>query len=202
MKRSSFVVGLLVVALMVSGVPVWAQEESAAPLASAPASEVPFDPDDLYLDMPYYLGGFEPDIVMTRGQEHFANLDANDQTRLELEGFLESVGADIDDMVSGYALVSQEDFFAFVVGLRVAGAVPGSLMPAYLPILYEDLEEPSSLAGNAGGRNVVVITSIGSADEFAELYVYDAGDTLWLLQGPVSVVEDTLENLPDPLPEE
>lgn len=202
MKRSSSLVGLLVGVLMVWGVPVWAQEGSAAPSASTEASEVPFDPNDLYLHMPYYLGGFEPDIVITRGQEHFANLDADEQTRLELEGFLETVGADIEDMVSGYALASQEDFFSFVVGIRVKGVAPGSLLPAYLPILYEDLEEPSSLAGNVGGRNVVVITSIGDADEFVELYVYDAGDTLWMLQGPVSVVEDTLENLPDPLPED
>ncbi len=50
------------------------------------------------------------------------------------------------------------------------------------------------------GRDVTIITSLGSDDEYVELYVYDEGDTIWMLQGPLSVVETTLANLPDPLP--
>lgn len=197
MKRLStpLLVGLIAGALTLGAVPALAQEVSPAPGESAPASER----RDLYLDMPYYMGGFEPEIVMTRGAEHFANLDAEDQARLGLESLLESVGADIDDMVSGYALVSQEDFFSFVVGIRVEGIEPGSLMPAYLPILYDDLIDPTGITGNVGGKDVVVIASVGNEDEYVELFVYDQGDTLWMVQGPKEVVETTLENLPDPI---
>lgn len=153
---------------------------------------------DLYLDMPYYLGGFEPDIVMTRGEEHFATLEAGDQTRLELEGLLDEVGADIEDMTSGYALVSQEDFFAFVVAIRIDGVDPGSILPAYLPILDADLVEPAGIVGRVGDKDVLIISSIGSNDEPVELYVYDQGDTIWMVQGPTDVVETTLGNLPEP----
>jgi hypothetical protein len=155
---------------------------------------------DLYLDMPYYLGGFEPKIVMTRGQEHFANLDpageADAETRAELEDLLDTVGADIVDMVSGYALASLEDFFSFVVGIRIEGVEPGSLMPAYLPTLVDDLVDPAVETGNLGGKDVTVISSVGSAGDYVALYVHDAGDTLWILQGPDDVVEQTLEKLP------
>mgnify|MGYP001828001469 CR=1 FL=1 len=170
------------------------------------ATQIPLESEsgrpDLYLDMPYFMGGFEPEIVMTRGEEHFANLDAEDQARLELEGLLETVGAEIDDMVSGYALVSLEDFFSFVVAIRIDGVEPGTLLPAYLPILYGDLEDPDGLAANVGGKDVVVIASIGNQEEYVELFVYDEGDTVWMVQGPQDVVEVTLENLPDPLPAE
>ncbi len=178
-----------------SAAPVRAQDESAPPGSAQP------ERIDLYLDMPYYLGGFEPDISMTRGEEHFANLDADSeadaQTRSGLEQLLDDVGADIEDMVSGYALVSQEDFFSFVVAIRIDGVEPGSLLPAYLPTLYEDLVDPTGIAGNVGGKNVVVVSSIGNEDEYVALYIYDQGDTLWMIQGPDDVVETTLENLPD-----
>lgn len=180
---------LLVGTVAMSGAVVVAQEASAAP-----------ERRDLYLDMPYYLGGFEPDIVMTRGQEHFANLGAGGaadaEARAQLERLLEEVGADVEDMTSGYALVSQEDFFAFVVAIRIEGVEPGSLLPAYLPILYADLVEPSGIAGAVGGKNVVIVSSVGNDDEYVALYVYDAGDTIWMVQGPEDVVQTTLENLP------
>ncbi|MGD8683085.1 MAG: hypothetical protein PVG27_04000, partial [Chloroflexota bacterium] len=48
-----------------------------------------------------------------------------------------------------------------------------------------------------GGKDVVVVSSIGSEDEYVELYLYDEGDTVWMLQGPRDVVETTLHNLPD-----
>ena len=187
--------------LLAAASPAMAQAEDASP-APKP-TQIPLTSEsgrpDLYLQMPYYLGGFEPDIVMTRREEHFANLDADDQTRQEWESLLEEVGADVSNMVSGYALVSQEGFFSFVVAIRVEGVTPGTLLPAYLPILYEDLDDPQSVVGRMGGKDVTVITSIGSDDEYVELYVYDEGDTIWMLQGPSDVVEVTLANLPDPL---
>lgn len=157
---------------------------------------------DLYLDMPYYLGGFEPEIVMTRGAEHFADLEAGDPSRQQLEGLLETVGAGIEDMVSGYALVSQDDLFSFVVAIRVEGVTPGTLLPAYLPILYEGLADPQDGEAEVGGKDVLVISSVGGEDEPVDLYVYDEGDTIWLVQGPPDVVDTTLANLPEPLPEE
>jgi hypothetical protein len=194
-KRSWAAAITLAGALLVSAAPVLAQDESAPPGSAQPARP------DLYLDMPYYLGGFEPDISMTRGEEHFANLDsdseADAQTRSELEQLLDDVGADIEDMVSGYALVSQEDFFSFVVAIRIDGVEPGSLLPAYLPTLYEDLVDPTGIAGNVGGKNVVVVSSVGTDDEYVALYIYDQGDTLWMIQGPDDVVEVALEDLPD-----
>ena len=187
--------------LLAAASPAMAQAEDASP-APKP-TQIPLTSEsgrpDLYLQMPYYLGGFEPDIVMTRREEHFANLDADDQTRQEWESLLEEVGADVSNMVSGYALVSQEGFFSFVVAIRVEGVTPGTLLPAYLPILYEDLDDPQSVVGRMGGKDVTVITSIGSDDEYVEFYVYDEGDTIWMLQGPSDVVEVTLANLPDPL---
>lgn len=181
-----------------------APTQAADPTPTADPTPIPAESasgrPDLFLDMPYFLGGFEPEIVMTRGEAHLADLDADDQTRQELEGLLEAVGAEIDDMVSGYALVSQEDFFSFVVAIRIDGVDPGSLLPAYLPILYDDLEDPQRSTGRLGDKDVIVITSLGEGGEYVELYVYDEGDTVWLLQGPSDVVETALSSLPDPLP--
>jgi hypothetical protein len=155
---------------------------------------------DLYLEMPYYLGGFEPEIVMTRGEEHFAGLAADDPVRRELEDLLSAVGAEVDDFVTGYALVAQDDFFSFVVAIRVDGVTPGTLLPAYLPLLTDDLVDPQVTTGTAGGKAVVVVSSVGADDESVDLYVYDEGDTIWMVQGPRDVVEMTLSDLPEPLP--
>jgi hypothetical protein len=209
--RRVFGLGMSVAMLAAAmAMPAWAQ--GAEPEASTEqgastepvASEIPVTTKsgrpDLYLDMPYFVGGFEPEIVMTRGEEHWATLDADDQTRLELEGLLEEVGADVTDMVSGYALVSLEDFFAFVVAIRIDGVEPGTLTPAYLPILYDDLINPEGIAGEMGGKDIIVIASVGNEDEYVELYLYDEGDTIWMLQGPSDVVELALEKLPNALP--
>jgi hypothetical protein len=201
MKRA--LMGLGLAAAMAAGaVPAMGQDaDETSP--SAQPTEIPVTTasgrPDLYLDMPYYIGGFEPEVAMTRGQEHWAGLAADDPTRVELEAFIETVDAEIEDMVSGYALVSQEDFFAFVVGIRVDGAQPGSLLPAYLPILTADLEDPATTIDRIGGRDVTVISSVGEADEYVELFLYDQGDTIWIVQGPSDVSALTLENLPDPL---
>ena len=195
---------LLSGALVLVGAPVGAQDDEADASPKPRVTQVPLQSEtgrpDLYLEMPYYMGGYEPEIVMTRGEEHFANLAEDDPTRAELEGLLETVGADISDMVSGYALVSQEGFFSFVVGIRIEGATPGTLLPAYLPILYQDLVDPQASTGRVGDKDVVIISSVGTDDEYVELHVYDEGDTVWMIQGPSDVVEITLDNLPDPLP--
>lgn len=176
------------------GSPVLAQEHSPEPTPIVPERR------DLYLDMPYNLGGFEPDIVITRGAEHLANLDptsADDaQTIADLEGLLEATGASIEDMTSGYALVSQEDFFAFVVAVRVDDAEPGNLLPAYLPILVAGLSDPTTAPVTLGGKDILVISSEGSDGDYVDLYVYDAGDTVWMVQGPEDVAEQALAALP------
>jgi len=112
------------------------------------------------------------------------------------------VNAMPEDMVSGYALVSQEDFFAFVVGVRVDGVEPGTLAPAYLPLLIGNLVDPAESVGRMGGKEVTTISSLGEGNEYVELYVYDEGDTVWMVQGPRDVADVTLEKLPDPLPSE
>lgn len=201
MKRA--MIGLGLAAAMAAGaVPAMAQDADEASPSVQP-TEIPVTTasgrPDLYLEMPYYLGGFEPEVVMTRGEEHWAGLAADDPTRVELETFIETVDAEIEDMVSGYALVSQEDLFAFVVGIRVDGAEPGSLLPAYLPILTADLEDPATTSDRIGGRDVTVISSVGEADEYVDLYLYDQGDTIWIVQGPSDVSTLALEDLPDPL---
>lgn len=206
-RRVGFRALVLTAALVISAWPALAQGPGQEPEQARPSPGVTSVPlagtsqrADLYLEMPYYMGGFEPDIVMTRGQEHFAGLPVDDPTRGDLERLLATVGADVEDMVSGYALVSQEGFFSFVVGLRIEGVTPGTLLSAYLPILEEDLDEPEAVAGEVGGKDVLIVTSVGSEDEYVELYVYDEGDTIWMVQGPFEVVETTLANLPDPLP--
>ena len=40
---------------------------------------------------------------------------------------------------------------------------------------------------------------MGEGGEYVELYAYDEGDTIWIVQGPLDVAEATLYNLPDPL---
>jgi hypothetical protein len=194
MRRRWPVASVLVGALLMASLPVAAQEASTAPTPGQTEQR------DLFLDMPDTMGGFEPEISMTRGAEHFADLDpdgeTDSQTRAELEQLLDTVGADLEDMTSGYALVSQEDFFAFVVAIRIEGVEPGSLLPAYLPILFEDLEDPSGSADTVGGKDVVIVSSVGSEGQVVPLVVYDEGDTVWMIQGPQVVVEITLENLP------
>lgn len=62
---------------------------------------------DLLEQMPRTMGGFEPDIYITRGDEHLANLDlanADDAaTAAELERLFNDTGVTVDDMTSGYA---------------------------------------------------------------------------------------------------
>jgi hypothetical protein len=158
---------------------------------------------DRFDDMPFVIGGFEPEIGITRGEEDFAAGESTGQAAADrqarLEGLLAEVGAGIPQLTSGYALVSQDDFFAFVVALRVEGIEPGTLLPAYLPLLYEDLTEPSGIVGRVGGKDVVIVASRGEEEEFVALYVYDEGDTIWMVQGPEDVVEAMLDDLPDPI---
>jgi hypothetical protein len=103
-------------------------------------------------------------------------------------------------MVSGYALVSQEDFFSFVVAIRIDGIEPGTLLSAYLPMLYDDLDDAQGIDGRIGDKDVVIISSVGDDGEYVDLHVYDEGDTIWMLQGPGDVIETTLSNLPEPQP--
>jgi hypothetical protein len=198
-RMASFSV-LVAAAVALSIAPVAAQSDDGAPVAQPATPAAQGEQRDLYLDMPYSLGGFEPEIVMVRGDEHFAALDpgseASAQTRSDLEAFLADVGGELKDMTSGYALASTDSFFAFVVGIRVPGAEAGRMLPAYLPILLGDLRDPSASEATVGGKDVTVVASLGEAEEVVDLYVYDAGDTLWLVQGPADVVEITLEDLP------
>jgi hypothetical protein len=179
--------------------------DTAGAIAGATGSPTPTlvpERRDLYLDMPYHLGGFEPDIVMTRGAEHVANLDPSRTddaaTIADLEGLLTSTGAFIEDMTSGYALVSQDEIFAFVVAVRIHDAALGTLLPAYLPILLGNLVDASTAPATRAGKDVLIISADGANEEHVDLYVYDAGDTVWMIQGPDDVVEQVLEALPPP----
>jgi hypothetical protein len=190
----------LAAVLAIGAIPAVAQDETnPEPTPTDLPAFTPSGRPDLYLDMPYVIGGFEPEIVMTRGEEHFANLAQDDPTRLRLEEMLASVDAEPEDMVSGYALVSQEDFFAFVFAVRVDGVEPGTLAPAYLPLLVGNLVDPSASVEQLGGKEVTTVSSVGDGDEYVALYVYDEGDTVWVVQGPHDVAEVTLESLPGPL---
>lgn len=210
MRTKRTIIGFWLAVVLASGsIPAAAQDDAsneptqdAAAPQPTPTDLPPLTPSgrpDLYLDMPYFIGGFEPEIFMTRGQEHFADLATDDPTRLQLEEMLAAVDADPEDMVSGYALVSQEDFFAFVFGVRVDGVEPGTLAPAYLPILVGNLVDPAESVGHIGDREITTITSVGEGNEYVELLVYDEGDTVWMVQGPRDVAETTLLGLPDPL---
>jgi hypothetical protein len=55
----------------------------------------------------------------------------------------------VGSTVSGIALI------------QVAGAEPGSLLPAYLPILRDDLVHASIGAADVRGKDVMVISSVG-----------------------------------------
>ncbi len=197
------IIGFWLAATLALGVMPAAAQDADEPSPSAKPTPIPAQTEsgrpDLYLDMPYFIGGFEPEIVMVRGDEHFSSLAPEDPTRLALEGLLETTRAEVNDLVSGYALVSQEGFFAFVVGIRVDGVEQGTLWPAYGPILISDLEDPSTEQATVGDKDVTVITSVGEDGEYVELYAYDEGDTIWIVQGPSDVAETTLYNLPDPM---
>lgn len=52
------------------------------------------------------------------------------------------------------------------------------------------------------GRGWLVWPCPEGEDQLVDLYVYDQGDTIWLVQGPTDVVEVTLANPPEPLPSE
>lgn len=155
---------------------------------------------DLALEMPLNMGGFEPDVAITRGAEHLTSLDLDDPAdaaiAADLGRLFEATGVTVDDMTSGYALVSQEDFFSFVVAVRLDGARPGSALPAYLPILMAGLIDPQTEAATLGGKDVFVITSEGNEGELVELYVYEATDTVWMVQAPIDVAGFVLEDLP------
>lgn len=177
--------------------------DTAGAVAGATGSPTPTlvpERRDLYLDMPNHLGGFEPDIVMTRGAEHVANLDPSRtddaETIADLEGLLTATGASVEDMTSGYALVSQDDLFAFVVAVRIHDAAPGTLLPAYLPILLGNLVDAATAPATRAGKDVLIISTDGANGEHIDLHVYDAGDTLWMIQGPDDVVEQVLGTLP------
>jgi len=184
---------LLAGILVLTSAPVLGQAESPAPLETgAPAPHG----RDLYLDMPAHMGGSDSEIVIVRGEEHFAGLGADDPARAPLEALIAAAGAEVADLTTGYAVVASDDLFSFVVGIRVDGAAPGSLMPAYLPFLFKDLVEPASVNARIAGRDVLLVTSIVEDDEHVELVVYDQGDTLWMLQGPTDTVETVLRDLP------
>lgn len=174
----------------------------AAPLPSpgaSPQASTDSERRDLLLDLPTQLGGMDTQAEVIRGEEHFANLDAGDaaarEAAADLADMLEHLDASIDDLSSGYALVSLDDLFAFAFAVRVHGAEAGTLLPAYLPILLGDLTEPTTAEAELAGKDVVVVTTEGDDEEDVDLYVYDAGDTVWMVQGPDDVVEAVLSRL-------
>ena len=189
--------------LAVAQEPAPSPSPAAAPTAS-PSIGAPVSPGtdrrDLLLDLPTQLGGMDAQAEVVRGEEHFADVDAGDAASREavadLAGMLDRMGASADDLSSGYALVSLDDLFAFTFAVRVEGAEAGTLLPAYLPILLGDLVEPSTAEAMVEGKDVLVITTKGDAGEDVDLYVYDAGDTVWMVQGPDDVVASVLAGLP------
>lgn len=187
--RCRAALSLILGALLLPGVAV-AQDESVAPSP---------EPRDLYADMPKELAGYVPDIVMRYGEQHFAGLVKDAAAQARLEGLLDEVGAGVADITSGYALASEGDFFIYVVAIRIEGVQPGSLLPAYLAILSEDLVDPISNTENVGGKEVLVISSVGEDGERADLYTYDEGDTIWMVQGSGDGVEVTIAGLPEPI---
>jgi len=56
--------------------------------------------------------------------------------------------------------------------------------------------DPTGRSESLGGKEVLIISSEGDGADYVDLYVYDEGDTIWMVQGPEDVVERTLEDLP------
>lgn len=171
-----------------------------APAATASARPEPTPEADVVARMPARLGGVATELSVLRGEEHVAALDPDDPADADvaagITSLLEATGRSIVDLTTAYAVAGADDFVAFVIGIRVAGAPDGSLLPAYLPILRRDLVDPHEEPGMLGGREVLVVTSeaTGGGPRLS-LHVVEDGDTLWLLQGPLAVVEDALLDL-------
>jgi hypothetical protein len=180
----------LVVGLMLIAAAPTAAQNDAASLTPRP---------DLLLELPLQMGGFEPNASIVRGEAHLAGLDPADpndaETIAELQRLFDETGVTVDDMTTAYALSSVDDFFAFVVAMRLEGATAGTVLPAYLPILLADLIDPVTREQAVGDKTALVITSEGTDREPVELFVYDAGDTIWMAQGPSDVVFFVFEDL-------
>jgi hypothetical protein len=178
----------------------------AVPVVVQGSESSPASPPDLASLMPIELGTFETQIIVTRGEEHLSGIDPGDggdpgetqavELSAELARLLEDTDSSIEDITTAYAFAAVDGFFAFVVAVRIVGVEEGALLPAYLPILRGDLTEPVEEPGKLAGRELLVITSVGNEGESVPLYVYDGGDTIWMLQGPEDVVARVLVSLP------
>jgi hypothetical protein len=151
MKRQRIGAVLLAGVLAAAAAPVLAQDESPEPVET---SALAAEHRDLFLDMPITMGGFEAEIVLVRGEEHFAQLPDNHPERVPLETLLVAAGAEVEDLTTGYALVSVDNLFSFVIGIRIDGAecfqcfFLGALVQIQLSLRYSIC---LFLGGNPGG---------------------------------------------------
>ncbi|CAN5740706.1 hypothetical protein BH23CHL8_BH23CHL8_12910 [soil metagenome] len=205
--RGSWLAPSAILALVVMGVPGWPgaalAQEAATPTPAVAATATPVgNQPGLELDLvPDELGGFPTEVTLTRGREHFDGLDADDPaaaaTLAELAALLAATGRPVEDLTTALALVATEELFAFVVAFRIAGAPDGTLMPAYLPLLLDDLQVTRQESGQLAGHDVLVVYSDEGEGE-VPLYIVAVGDTVWLFQGPEDVVIGALEGLTTP----
>jgi hypothetical protein len=187
--------GVLALALLLlsSVAPVGAQE------ASPTASASPTVSLDMLASIPDTLAGLVPEVDIVRGAEHFdvfdLTIDADVAERAGIEAFLEALGAPVEDMTSVSAVAYDDDSFAFLAGLQIAGADQETLMQLYLTALIGSMISPYQELGEIGGKTATLVIDEGELDS-APVYVYGNGDTVWLIAAEEAVVEEVLRQLP------
>lgn len=171
---------------------------TSPPPEVGPASPASTDVDIVEL-IPESIGGVPPEISILRGIDHLDGLDPEDELDAEeiasLQGFVATLGADIEDMTSVSAVAVDGEALFFVAGIQVAGADPETLLAHYIETLIAEMGDPYQELGEIGGRTATLVIDEATEDRLP-LYVYGSGSTVWLIVAGEAIVAELLSQLP------
>lgn len=169
--------------------------EAPEPAESEPPTALPsFDLNgdpELAARFPDTVGGQPLQVQSFRG-DTFATMGGGDPS---FEAFLDSVGADLEDVSVAFGgSVSGEDILS-VGAFRVLGASEDELEREFIAATEEEGDVTGLSRDSVGGKDVWTATD-PSGQTGTSVFVYTKDDTVYFLTGTEELVAEILEALP------
>lgn len=172
--------------------PTESEEPSEAPesVVAIPSFDTDADPE-LAARFPDTVGG-EPLEIQSFGGDLFSSMGGSDPT---FDAFLDSVGADLDDVTVAFGGSASAGAALSVGAFRIVGANEDDLEREFIAASEEagdvsDLEQAS-----VGGKDVWTATD-PSGETGMSVFLYTKDDTVYFLTGSEEQVSEILAALP------